>query len=80
MAVQASATAPSRTAASADGVMQAAANSCWWLTAPCVSIPMSGWMVGTASETLAMSVENVGSGAPSSSASKCRPSASALAR
>ena len=80
MAVQASATAPSRTAASADGVTQAAANSCWWLTAPCVSIPMSGWMVGTASETLAMSVENVGSGVPSSSASKCRPSASALAR
>ena len=62
MAVQASATAPSRTAASAEGVMQAAANSCWWFTAPLVSIPMSGWMVGTASETLAMSVEKVGSG------------------
>ena len=60
--------------------MQAAANSCWWLTAPCVSIPMSGWMVGTASDTLAMSVENVGSGASASSASKVRPSDSALIR
>ena len=60
--------------------MQAAANSRWWFTAPCVSIPMRGWMVGTASDTLAMSVENVGSGAPASSASKRRPSASALAR
>ena len=62
IAVQASAMAPSRTAASAEGVMQAAVNSCWWFTAPCVSIPISGWMVGTASETLAMSVEKVGSG------------------
>ena len=41
---------------------------------------MSGWMVGTASDTLAMSVENVGSGVPASSASKRRPRASALAR
>ena len=80
MAVQASATAPSRTAASAEGVTQAAANSRWWLTAPFVSMPISGWIVGTASDTLAMSVENVGSGAPASSASKRRPRASALAR
>ena len=80
MAVQARATAPSRTAASAEAVTQAAANSFWWLTAPFVSIPMSGWIVGTASETLAMSVENVGSGVPASSASKRRPSDSALAR
>ena len=34
IAVQAMARAPSRTAASADGVTQAAANSGWWLTAP----------------------------------------------
>ena len=43
-------------------------------------MPISGWIVGTASDTLAMSVENVGSGAPASSASKRRPSASALSR
>ena len=80
MAVQAMARAPSRTAASAEGVMQAAANSCWWLTAPLVSMPTSGWMVGTASEMLAMSVEKVGSGASASSASKVRPRSSALRR
>ena len=78
MAVQASATAPSRTAASADSVMQAAANSRWWLTAPLVSMPMSGWMVGTASDTLAMSVEKVGRGVPASSASNVRPSVSGV--
>ena len=63
MTVQAMDRAPSRTAASADGVMQAAANSGWWLTEPAASMPTSGWMVGTASDTLAMSVENVGRGA-----------------
>ena len=51
----------------------AAANSGWWLTAPPVSIPISGWIVGTASDTLAMSVESVGGGAPASSAAKRRP-------
>ena len=48
-------------------VTQAAANSGWWLTAPPASMARSGWMVGTASDTLAMSVERVGRGAPSSS-------------
>ena len=78
MAVHAMASAPSWRAASADSVMQAAANSGWWLTEPAASMATRGWMVGTASETLAMSVDKVGRGEPSSSRSKRRPSASAL--
>ena len=68
IAVQAIEIAPSSTALVADGPTQAAANSGWWLTAPCVSMRMSGWIVGMASDTLAMSVENIGGGAPASSA------------
>ena len=45
-----------------------------------VSMPTSGWIVGTARETLAMSVEKVGGGAPASSAGYLRPSDSALRR
>src|SRR5579863_7526071 len=80
MAVQARATAPSRTAASAEGVTHAAANSRWWLTAPLVSMPIKGWIVGTASDTFAMSVEIVGNGVPASSSSNLRPRPSAFAR
>ena len=66
--VHAMATAPSRMARSADGPTQAVANSAWWLTAPRASIPTSGWIDGRASDTLAMSVEMVGSASPRSSA------------
>jgi hypothetical protein len=34
---------------------------------------INGWIVGTASDTFAMSVESVGCGEPASSASKRRP-------
>ena len=47
MTVQAIARAPSRTAWSAEGVAQAAANAAWWLTAPWASMPIMGWMDGT---------------------------------
>ena len=55
--VQAIASAPSRTAWSAAGVMAAAANSGWWFTAGEESMSSIGWMEGTANDTLAMSVE-----------------------
>ena len=59
--------------------MHAAANSGWWLTAPCDSMAISGWMVGTASDTLAMSVERVGAGRSGVVEGEAAPRASALA-
>ncbi len=56
--------APSRTAASADGVTQAAANSGWWLTAPPASMPISGWMVGHGQRHVGHVGRDGGRGAP----------------
>ena len=75
MAVQARATAPSVRARSAAGVTQWAANSGWWFTAGRESMPSRGWMAGSASYTLAMSVEPPLSSNPGvlSKSTKVRP-------
>src|SRR5439155_4713805 len=71
------ASAPSRTARSADSVTHAAVNSGWWLLAPLASTWIIGWIAGIRSETLAMSVEPPFLGG---SSGNVRPSASALRR
>src|SRR5215472_13484105 len=75
--VSAMASAPSRTALSADSVTHAAVNSGWWLLAPLAAISIIGWMVGIRSDTLAMSVEPLFMGGR---LGKMRPMASALRR
>ncbi len=79
MAVHAIPTAPSTSAASAEGVAQAAVNSGWWLTAPPASIASIGWMAGIPSETLAMSVEPTMRSPAGPRSGNSRPSAVALA-
>src|SRR5918992_1193854 len=79
MAVQAIARAPSTSAWSAAGVTQWAANSGWWFVAGSELMPILGWMDGSVSDTLPISVEPPGrDGAVGSG--KMRPRASALRR